>query len=167
MKPRVRPHAWVLAGVLVTVPLLIGQNGTGSGAINDGNGSPSEIPDVIAYRMVMMSLSLPENPTPADTLKRDIRIKRIGLAQGDIQVLNQVISSFSREYGQWVASTSGELRSAPTVASAKSAVSGRDAIVNKYRSILSARLTLSGLNSFSRYVLGEKSKMYLPASPQE
>jgi hypothetical protein len=136
-------------------PKLYCQLGGGlGGALIEGSKYPELIPDLVAYRFVLLSLSLPDHPNRTDLLKRDLRLKRLGLAPNDESTLKLVLEHFSMAYARW--------RSAFQATDGAVAISDRDEIVNAHVFLIQEQLSSAGESRFKQYVQGEKVKMYVP-----
>ena len=115
----------------------------------DGAKTPYLIPDIIAYRFVMLSLTLPDAPSKTDLFKQEV-LQRIALSDNDKAALKDVMSRFAEEYRAWAANTSAN------------PASRRDGIVLGHLALLENQLSTDGFNAFRDYVMGEKSKIRIP-----
>jgi hypothetical protein len=106
-----------------------------------------------AWRFVLISLSIPEIPMPTDTIKRDLRFRRIGLSATDAQVLQALLISFRRDYASWRA------RIATNGVAASVLVSQRDDLVQQYSGLIAQSLSPKGQSALTQYVTDEKQNM--------
>jgi hypothetical protein len=124
-------------------------------AFGQTKAATQQVSDSIAYRFILLSLSLPDNPSDRDLVKQDLRFRRLSLGDNDEQVLKALLASFHREYATWLAGVAPiTAHGAPDVASQ------RDAIVERYRTLMEQSLSQSGSSAVRQYVLSEKSKMH-------
>lgn len=114
--------------------------------------APQTVSDMTAYRFVLLSISLPQNPTATDTIKRDLRFMRIGLNASDEAALQALLVNFSRDYAAW---RSG-IASVPSSVS----LSQRDNLVQQYCALINQTLSSTGQSALTQYVVGEKQKMH-------
>src|ERR1700761_6607891 len=115
----------------------------------DGATPPELIPDSFAYRMVLISLRLPSNPTRVDLVKQKARFDRLKLASADLPQLARVINDFSAAYAKWQVQSQSEDVSA--------AGSDKDRLIADTLSLIQQSLSAEGVEKFKGYVQGEKS----------
>ncbi len=60
----------------------------------DGSQNPGSIPDDVAYRHFLLSIAERANPTPAESKRREVRLRPIGLQKADHDALIQHLSGF-------------------------------------------------------------------------
>ena len=123
----------------------------------DGAVHPEQIPDSLALRFVLLSLSLPANPTSVDLKKQELRLRRIPMSNNDKQILTRIAKDFGRDFKQWQSAlVPSENLSSDILAQE---VSERDALVARYKANLSSSLSSQGSAGFAAYLLLEKAKM--------
>jgi hypothetical protein len=155
---KVKPKLLVAACCVLLIPVVKLRSQVASSsppnAIIRGSEHPELIPDAIAYHFVLLSLSLPTTPTATDIIKRDLRLKRLGLAPDDANALKSVLTHFSTAYAYW--------QSTLSLNDPAAAISDRDEIVNSHLLLIEQRLTPGACARLKQYVQGEKAKMYVP-----
>jgi hypothetical protein len=62
----------------------------------DGSRNPGEVPDRLALRMFFQAIAIPPNPTPEERRDLQVRAGRIGLTDGDMEVLVRALGVFHR-----------------------------------------------------------------------
>ncbi len=60
----------------------------------DGSKNPELIPDELAYKMVLLSLIEPQNPTDAQKARQGAKIRMTGLSDGDAAALLATVGEF-------------------------------------------------------------------------
>jgi|ERR1700728_566886 hypothetical protein len=125
------------------------QSSTSTNDEIDGAKTPYLIPDAIAYRLVMLSLTLPASPSKVDVFKQEARLQRMNLSESDRATVKAVMGQFGKDYETWIAN-------------AETSTLTRDDITQRYLALLERQLTAEGLNAFRAYVMAEKVKMRMP-----
>ncbi len=74
----------------------------------DGSKTPQLIPDVIATRLVLMSIAQPPNPAPTESAKRELRLQRLWLTPADANAVRRIADSFLSDYTEWPSSYSSQ-----------------------------------------------------------
>ena len=111
----------------------------------DGAESPNLIPDRVAYRLVFISLMLPDSPDQTAIERQEGHLRQIGLSGADETVLKQALAVFAANYAAWqqTSGTAGEAWN----------------IVQTTQTSLQSRLTSDGNSKFSAYVALAKTHM--------
>jgi hypothetical protein len=91
---RLRLFACLLSATLI----LLGQTQTPGPHGVAGSKTPDLIPDDVAYRFVLLSLIVPDNPTQLDLFKHNARLKRFPLDSINKERLEGLVAAFAREY---------------------------------------------------------------------
>lgn len=120
----------------------------------DGAKNPELIPDGTASRLILLSLSLPVNPSATDIGKREYRLKRIGLTPFDLDTLRSLLNEFSSDYANWQLTVRSYSKS--------DAVASRDKLRDDFLLQMGDKLSQEGVTRFKQYVQSEKRKMYIP-----
>jgi hypothetical protein len=147
----------LLACSLSAALILLAQTQTPGPHGVDGSKTPDLIPDDVAYRFVLLSLIVPDNPTQLDLFKHNARLKRLAMDSANKQRIEGVLVAFAREYTAWQSSIS----SVPTtnLAELQHLQIERDALVSKYESLISSQLSRESALIFKQYVTSQKTKM--------
>jgi hypothetical protein len=140
----------VLAIMSLGVAPVFGQSGGISKSLPpgwiDGSKDPNLIPDRVAYRMVFLSLLLPNSPDQTAFARQQARLNRIGLSDTDKAVLMEALVTFGSDYSAW----------------RRNQVKGQIwPIVNQTQSQLQSQLSADGNAKFAAYVALAKTHMVL------
>lgn len=134
--------------------ILLGQTQAPGPHGVDGSKTPDLIPDDVAYRFVLLSLIVPDNPTQLDLSKHTSRVKRLALDSANKERLEDLLAAFGREYTAWQSSVS----SLPATNVAELRIE-RDALIGKYKSLILSQLSPEDAVIFGQYVTSQKTKM--------
>lgn len=114
------------------------------------------VSDSTAYRFIFLSLSLPDNPSPTDVRKRDLKFGRFRMDASDYEALKTALAIFHREYTTW---QGGLAETVSPIANGAALASQRDEMVQRYRIMIRQMLSAPGWAAFEQYVVSEKQKM--------
>ena len=131
---------------------------------------PELIPDVIAYRLYLSTISLGPNPTDTDRKRQRAQISQIGLQDKDSEALMIVLSEFRMKYDDYVQryNQSAEAAAARNeTADINGFFRKLDGLVQSTRATLHLRLTPEGLTQFEAFVQAEKRKMKVNAEEEQ
>lgn len=64
----------------------------------DGSLHPEQIPDITAYRLVLLSLSKPANPTQIQAAHQNVQFHAVGLNDSEKNALIPVLAKFNSDY---------------------------------------------------------------------
>lgn len=64
----------------------------------DGSAHPEQVPDVVAYRLVLLGLSQPANPTEAQSKRHLAQFRAISMNDSDNGTLFSILSRFRDDY---------------------------------------------------------------------
>ncbi len=67
-------------------------------AVVDGKVTPNLIPDHVAYRMVLLSFSVPQNPTATDIRRQTAHLTALGLNAAEMDAAKQTLRTFREQY---------------------------------------------------------------------
>ena len=67
----------------------------------DGSKTPDLIPDRVALRLVLLSFTVSDSPTPLEMKKQDSSLRRIGLSDADKSLLRQQLTAFAAAHARW------------------------------------------------------------------
>lgn len=128
----------------------------------DGAVHPELIPNVAAYRLFSLAVSLPPNANFNDRSRQNAHLKKIGLNQDDGATLISVLEEFRTAYDAFI----NRWNKAGSDAIAKNETFNvvpflreRDLLVQSAQIKLAKTLTSEGWVRFQSHVNSEKSKM--------
>ena len=124
----------------------------------DGAVHPELIPDSVAYRLYLISVSTAQNPSEAEQQRQRRQLVKTGLADTDQQLLVGVLSYFRAQYDALVTeyNDSAKAGNAPDV---HSLLKGIDDLVQSTRDTISVRLSSRGAAKLHAFVVSEKKNM--------
>jgi hypothetical protein len=132
----------------------------------DGAKNPELVPDNTAYRLVLMSLTVPARALQADTDRQNSHLYRLLLPKPDHDALTVTIADFRDKYAALVDAYNQEATAAlekNEIADVKPFLAKREALINDTRNALSAGLSDTAMAKFHSYVMGQKSFMLIDA----
>ena len=131
------------------------------GAI-DGSEHPEQIPDNVAYRLVLLHLSVPVNPTQEHLTNQHAKFGVLHLPDADRQALKNVLQAFRSDWSSMEnAYKSAVNQGVPDV----NLRSTQEAIVQRARDQLGAQLSPGAKQVFDEFVIGEKTNMIIVPMP--
>lgn len=128
----------------------------------DGATHPEQIPDVIAYRLVLLGLSGPANPTDAQTKRHMAQFHAIGMTAGDSAILMAALSRFRAGYRSMIETYNETARAANASgqrADINSFLLERDQFVQSAHDQLKSALSSDGWTRLDAYVQNNKKHM--------
>lgn len=153
-------HKRLTIGLLIISVLLVStfataQRSSKSARMNrrvvDGKMTPEQIPDKIAYRMVLLSFSVPENPTPSHQARQAAHLQALGIVGAEADAAREVLRSFQSEYTQFQKRQKDE--------KVKGARAIKGELVRRTISRLSTVLTPDHMTALDNYVQERKRHM--------
>jgi hypothetical protein len=139
----------------------------------DGSKNPELIPDIVAYRLVLLGIAEPENATDAQQARFRAKIASAQLNEDDLQMLLGILGTFQNQMDALTAQANQILArdpipfaGTPDYQSLVGLSKQREPVFNQAMSALSARLSADGAAKLQAYVESAKRGMkYLPESP--
>ena len=128
----------------------------------DGAVHPELIPDSVAYRLYLVTVATPQNPTEAEQKQQRAHLMKIGLDDIDQQMLIIVLSDFRAKYDALVAEYNDSARAALThneTTDIHILLNKLDALIQSTRDTISVRLTSKAAAQLHSFVLSEKKNM--------
>lgn len=128
------------------------------------NGSlyPEQIPDITAYRLVLLSLSKPANPTDIQRAHQNVQLSAVGLSDSEKNVLVPLLARFNSDYHALIQS----YNTAATAANARGErvdmspfLIKRDQFIQATHDQIKGILTADRWTHFDTYVQREKRHM--------
>ncbi|HXS13158.1 MAG TPA: hypothetical protein VN734_10675 [Acidobacteriaceae bacterium] len=128
----------------------------------DGSQHPDQIPDIAAYRMVLLSLSKPANRTELQATHQNVQLRSAGLNDSEKSVLIPILAKFNSDYHALIQS----YNAAATAANARgeradigSFLIKRDQLVQATHDQIKGIFTADRWTQFDAYVQQEKKHM--------
>jgi len=129
----------------------------------DGAKNPELIPDSTAYRLWLVTVSLPANASDADRVIQQAHLKNVNLTNSeDHQQLINVLTEFKTQYLDLIAKYNESAKTALLQGGQLDQVvfqEQRDALVANARAAISSRLTPQGANRIDAHIQGQKIHM--------
>ncbi|MBB5061190.1 hypothetical protein HDF16_005926 [Granulicella aggregans] len=144
-----------IVGIALLCSPLHSQTSNLPPGVIDGSKTPELIPDSTAFRLVFLSLRVPQSPTEGDLKKQEMHFKRIGLSDVDKAAARDVLSHFHTAYHQW--QTKYIQTSNPIDMTA--ARSEREAIVEETTASFINQLSSDGATKLAKFVQSAKVRM--------
>jgi hypothetical protein len=120
----------------------------------DGSKNPTLIPDVVAYRLVFMSLTLKAPGDAKAIAKQGALLAQIGLLASDLTTVKNTMAAFSNSY----ATTAG-LPVVGNVPGSPSVGVGVSTLVQQYQGLLFSSLSTDGVTKLVTFVQAAKARM--------
>ena len=128
----------------------------------DGSVNPELIPDLTAYRLYLLTVSRPTNPTDQEKKHQTAQLARIGLTESEKQSMISILASFHDQYQKMVASFNVEASAAWSRGEHTNATlfkQQRDQLVENTRGTLKSVLSADGWNKLDAHVHAQKKGM--------
>jgi hypothetical protein len=130
----------------------------------DGAKNPELIPDSTAYRLWLVTVSLPPNATEKERTFQQAHLKKLQLTDADNLKLLSVLTEFKSQYldliGRYNESAKAALRHGGQT-DEKPFLQQRDDLVSSTRDEIAQRLTHEGAARIEVHVQGEKNHIQL------
>ena len=133
----------------------------------DGAKNPELIPDSTAYRLWLVTVSLPPNSTEKQRTFQQAHLKKLRLTGPDSPALLSVLTEFKSQYLSLIALYNESAKAAllnGSQADQKGFLQQRDDLVSSTRAAIAQRLTQEGAARIDAHVQGEKSHIQLHAT---
>jgi hypothetical protein len=142
-------HAWAQSDAVSTVPTLPPRS-------IDGSTHPEKISDAVAYRLVLLHLSLPAKASKKELARQKVKLTEIQLSDTDRASLENTLRSFRDAYSSMEASFNDALNKGVIDVDLSDT---ERAIVQRARDRACLELTSEGCKRLDDFVQGEKSHM--------
>lgn len=136
-----------------------------AGPAIDGSVHPELIPDLTAYRLWLVMVSVPPAPTDNQKYRQNLQIAKIGLSDSDQSLLVPILADFYTQYHKLIDDYNAEATAAwathgqvPDIASMQSQ---RDQLVQSFHDQLRVALTSNSWILLNGHVQSQKKKMKL------
>ena len=130
----------------------------------DGAKNPELIPDSTAYRVWLITVSLPPNSTEKQRVFQQAHLRKLQLTSEDSLALLSVLEDFKTKYLSLIASYNESAKAAllhGSQSDQESFLQQRDDLVSSTRDAIAQRLTHEGAARIETHVQGEKSHIQL------
>lgn len=138
-------------------------------AVIDGAVHPELIPDSTAYRLYFVTVSTRQAPTDEDQKCQRAHLNKIGLKDGDLGVMVEILTEFRMQHDALV----GQYNQAAERATARDEVPDTagflrqlDGLVQSTRDTLKLRLTPGAMTQLDAFVQSEKKHMNMHTGGQ-
>jgi|GEM_PF-2251515 len=134
----------------------------GAASMVDGAAHPENIPDVVAYRLILLGLSQPANPTDNQMKRHLAQFRAIGMSDSDNATLIVSLLRFNADYHSMIET----YNAAATAANASgqrmdinSFLLERDQFIQSTHDKLKSALSADGWGHLDAFVQGNKKHM--------
>jgi hypothetical protein len=132
--------------------------------IIDGAVHPELIPDAVAYRLYLLTVSEGPAPLPHESRRQHSHLQKAGLPEKDILSATIILADFKTQYAALIE----QYNNSPEVQNNTNDglalfLAKRDALVQSTRDALKSSLTPAGMSSLHLHIQKEKSKMKVAA----
>lgn len=130
--------------------------------IIDGAVHPELIPDTVAYRLYLVAISTPQNPTQVEQQRERVHVTRTGLADTDQQTFIGILSDFRSKYDALVAEYNESAKGANARNESTDIhvlLQKLDDLVQSTRAAIGVRLSSQGAAKLHAFVVSEKKNM--------
>jgi len=166
-----QPSPALAPGAQAVIPPPAGQSDP-PGTI-DGSKNPELIPDMVAYRLVLLAIAEPENASDAQQARFRAKIASAQLNEDDLQMLLGILGTFQNQMDALTAQANQILArdplpfaGTPDYQQLVELSKQREPVFNQAMSAVPARLSVDGAAKLQTYVQNAKRGMkYLPESP--
>lgn len=118
----------------------------------DGAKHPEQIPDLMAYRLFFVQVSLPAQPSADDSRRHEAKLGRLRLSAIDRLNLELAIAIFRDHYAAF-------LENYKTAPVDEAALSQRDAITQEALDRLRTSMSMAGFQELDKFIQLEKRHM--------
>jgi hypothetical protein len=125
----------------------------------DGALNPDLIPDSVAYRLYLFTVSMKQGPTQVDQECQHAHLIRTGLSDADRQVFVSILSGFRTQYDALEATYNALATANGTNANISTLLTQLDDLVQSTRNTINAQLSSPGAARLNAFVLAEKKNM--------
>ena len=128
----------------------------------DGSVHPEQIPDVIAYRLALLSLTTPANPTYYQTSRQQAQFSEVGLSEPEKSALTPILAKFNSDYHSLIQSynaTATALNAKGERADISSFLVQRDQLVQAVHDQIKGTFATDRWAHFDAWVQQQKTRM--------
>jgi len=128
----------------------------------DGAVHPERIPDSVAYRLYLVTVSTGQNPAEAEQIRQRAHLVKTGLVDTDQQIFTSILSDFRTKYDALVAEYNDSAKAATArnkTTDVHTLLEKLDDLVQSTRNTISVRLSSRGAAKLHSFVVSEKKNM--------
>jgi len=128
----------------------------------DGAKNPELIPDSTAYRLWLVTVSLPANASDTDRAIQEAHLKKVHLPSADHQQLLHVLTDFKSQYLDLIARYNEAAKNALLHGGQADQAAfqiQREALVANARAAINVRLTQRGASNIDAHIQDQKKRM--------
>lgn len=128
----------------------------------DGRATPELIPDIVAYRLVLVAFAQPASATQKQKALQRSQLAQFNMSEGEMAGFGSILENFHSGYRALIATQR------PSMSNSERAAffSSRDMIVNNALLRLSSTLSQNAMIRFRAFVLSEKARMTVATLPK-
>lgn len=142
------------------------QGAIGPSAMIDGRTHPDRITDLLAYRLVFLSLSEPADATPAQMRRQAAKLLPLQLDDQDRAQLLSAVATFQRAYSDLERRYAASQGSVGTHSRLSDFVAEQSLIVQTAQAALIGRMSAGGFLLLHTHIQREKSNMRVIPFPK-
>lgn len=135
----------------------------------DGAVNPELIPDSTAYRLFLLTVSTPPNPTDEQKKRQAAHLAKVGLGEKDLQALLPILSNFHVTYHELINS----YNKAAMAAAAQGQRSDlnafykqRDQLVQSTHDAIKRGVSANAWDRFDIHIKGQKKRMRITSNEE-
>jgi hypothetical protein len=125
----------------------------------DGSQHPELIPDSTAYRLYLLTVSVPSNSTEGDRRVQSSHLAKAQLDANDLQSMTAVLAAFRSEHDAWLSKYNAEAAAQGATFDPTPFLQQQEDLVNSTRAALAKSLSANGMARLCQHVQGEKKFM--------
>lgn len=125
----------------------------------DGSQHPELIPDSTAYRLYLLTVSVPLNSTEGDRRVQSAHLAKAKLDANDLQSMTAVLAAFRSQHDAWVSKYNAQAAAQGATFDPTPFLQQQEDLVNSTRAALAKSLSEDGMARLSTHIQGEKKFM--------
>lgn len=125
----------------------------------DGSQHPELIPDSTAYRLYLLTVSVPSNSTEGDRRVQSSHLAKAELDANDLQSMIAVLAAFRSQHDAWLIKYNAEAAAQGATFDPTPFLQQQEDLVNSTRAALAKSPSANGMARLSQHIQGEKKFM--------
>lgn len=125
----------------------------------DGSQHPELIPDSTAYRLYLLTVSVPSNSTEGDRRVQSSHLAKAELDGNDLQSMIAVLAEFRSQHDAWLSKYNAEAANQGATFDPTPFLQQQEDLVNSTRAALAKSLSANGIARLSNHIQREKKFM--------
>ena len=125
----------------------------------DGAKHPELVSDAAAYRLYLITLSLPPNFNEQDRAAQQAHLSKIDLAANDLQAMTTVLAEFRSQYDAWISRYNAAATTQGNTFDPTPFLQQQEDIVQSTREMLKRTLSPKGMSKLHAHIQDEKKRM--------